>query len=71
MSDTGAGCCKGGAPDPAAEKPHGVSGIEYSLGCNCGCGSTPNPNVERKSDVIDAEELQKMISELVSAFKGE
>ena len=71
VSDTGAGCCKGGAPDPAAEKPHGVSGIEYSLGCNCGCGSTPNPNVERKSDVIDAEELQKMISELVSAFKGE
>ena len=68
-SDAGAGatCCSAAE----AEKPHGVSGIEYSLGCNCGCGSTPNPNVERKSDVIDAEELQKMINELVNAFKGE
>ena len=70
VASTGAGkgCCKGAAE---AEKPHGVSGIEYSLGCGCGSGGTPNLNVERKSDVIDAEELNKMINELVSAFKGE
>ena len=49
-----------------------MSGITYSAGCGC-CApnaSAPVSDGERKSDVIDAEELKRMVEELVNAFKG-
>lgn len=56
----------------APSEPKGVSGITYSAGCGC-CApnaSAPVSDGERKSDVIDAEELKRMVEELVNAFKG-
>lgn len=50
---------------------HGTSGISYSVGCN-GCGSAPaQAQPQAPSDAIDAEELKKMVNELVAAFRGE
>lgn len=71
-----AGCagtnCSGPAHDDMASPASftKTSGISYSLGCNA-CKSPEPESTEHKSDVIDAEELQHMINELVSAFKGE
>lgn len=53
----GAGSC-----EPAS------SPISYSVGC---CSAPAHEQQARKSDTIDAEELRKMVSELVSAFRGE
>ncbi len=49
---------------------HNTSGIGYSLGCNSCGGPTPTESTKELSDVIDADELKKMVTELVSAFRG-
>jgi acetaldehyde dehydrogenase (acetylating) len=51
---------------------HGTSGISYSVGCNCCGGQTvTQEDLQHPSDAIDAEELKKMVNELVAAFRGE
>ena len=59
---SGTGCCD--------SKPHPVSGISYSVGCNCTDVSPDALAGAKPNDVIDADELQKMIHELTNAFKG-
>ena len=49
---------------------HDTSGISYSVGCNS-CTPQAIQDGPSKSDVVDADELNKMINELVSAFRGE
>lgn len=56
-------------PGAAHTSTSSASGISYSLGCgNANCKS--EAPAEKPSDAIDAAELQKMIAELVNAFKG-
>ena len=56
------------APEP---EPRKTSGISYSVGCGC-CDVSPDEiaSASKPNDVIDATELQKMVDELVNAFKG-
>ncbi len=54
------------------EAPHPTSGITYSVGCGA-CDVSPDQivaNSEKPNDVIDAHELEKMVNELVNAFRG-
>ena len=66
-----AGCCDAvSATGCCDSKPHPVSGISYSVGCNCTDVSPDALAAAKPNDVIDADELQKMIHELTNAFKG-
>lgn len=66
-----AGCCDAASGTGCCDsKPHPVSGISYSVGCNCTDVSPDALAGAKPNDVIDADELQKMIHELTNAFKG-
>ena len=62
-----AACCAS-APAQAATAP-----ISYSPGCGCGAACAPvtaPAQADKPSDAVDADELKRMVEELVKAFRS-
>ena len=62
-----AACCAS-APVQAATAP-----ISYSPGCGCGAACAPvtaPAHADKPSDAVDADELKRMVEELVKAFRS-